>query len=340
MSFTMSGLVQTIEAAEGDRVTQGDVLVRLETTDMDAQAAQAQTAVKVAQAQLALLKTPPRPEQIAAAKAQLEAAEALFSQAAARRDQLGSGAKEADIAAAEAQVAAAQADQLAAREAHDQTLKCHSGGNVCPLLGTQEEQARFALFAADEALEAALARLDAIKAGMEAITREAESAVRAATAQRDAAQAQLDLLLAGASEQEIAVAESAVAQAEASLEAARSALEKAALQAPFSGTVARLSINPGETVIPGQVVLVLADLDRLQVRTTDLSERDTVKVSIGQKATIYIEPLGIEIAGQVAAIAPQATTVGGDVVYEAILEMDKKPEGLRWGMSVEVEIEE
>jgi hypothetical protein len=46
----------------------------------------------------------------------------------------------------------------------------------------------------------------------------------------------------------------------------------------------------------------------------------------------------VEIEGRVASIAAQATTVGGDVVYTVVIELAEQPPGLRWGMSVEVEI--
>jgi hypothetical protein len=36
---------------------------------------------------------------------------------------------------------------------------------------------------------------------------------------------------------------------------------------------------------------------------------------MGQQATVRVEALGVEIGGQVVDIAPQADTVGGDVVY-------------------------
>jgi hypothetical protein len=40
----------------------------------------------------------------------------------------------------------------------------------------------------------------------------------------------------------------------------------------------------------------------------------------------------------VVGIAPQATTIGGDVVYTVIVELGELPPDLRWGMSTEVEI--
>jgi HlyD family secretion protein len=77
----------------------------------------------------------------------------------------------------------------------------------------------------------------------------------------------------------------------------------------------------------------------LRVETTDLSERDVAQVKPGQPVSVYVEALGQEIDGQVVGIAPQATTVGGDVVYTVYVELDEQPSNLRWGMSIEVEID-
>jgi len=341
LSFTLAGRVQIVAVAVGDQVKQGAVLVTLDTATLEAQVAQAEAGVQAAQAQLALLQAGPRAAEIAAAQAQVDAANAAVSQAVARRDQLAAGTIGAEIAAAQAQVAAAQAEQRQAQETHDQTMKCYDkpgGGRICPLLGPAEEQARYALNAANEALAAAQARLDALTAGAADREREANAAVAAAVAQRDAAQAQLDLLQAGPVAEQIAAAKAAVAQAEAAVETARVTLEQAELRAPFGGTVTALEIGPGETVLPGQVVLVLADLSHLRVKTTDLSERDVASVAVGQAANVSVEALGTQIAGRVVRIASEATTVGGDVVYQVVIALDEQPANLRWGMSVEVEI--
>ena len=90
--------------------------------------------------------------------------------------------------------------------------------------------------------------------------------------------------------------------------------------------------------MPGQVVVTLADLSLLRVETTDLSERDVAGVSVGQRASVYVEALGAEIQGRVAGVAPQATTIGGDVVYVVYIQLDEQLPGLRWGMSADVEI--
>jgi hypothetical protein len=46
----------------------------------------------------------------------------------------------------------------------------------------------------------------------------------------------------------------------------------------------------------------------------------------------------MEIPGRVVRIAPQATIIGGDVVYTVLVELEQHPPDLRWGMSVDVEI--
>jgi multidrug resistance efflux pump len=70
-----------------------------------------------------------------------------------------------------------------------------------------------------------------------------------------------------------------------------------------AGTDTALEVSPGETVLPGQVVLALANLHRLQVETTDSSERDVDRVAVGQQATVYVEALGLDVEGRVVRIA-------------------------------------
>jgi HlyD family secretion protein len=320
-----------VAVAEGDEVEMGDAMITLETDLLETGVTQAEMALVAAQVQLPLVQAGPRPGEIAAAEAQVRAAEAALAQAAAQRDQLTAGATEVQIATAQAQLAAAQAEEKAARIAYDQLRDRH-------VEELEEKATILRLYAAEQNRIAAEAQLALAKESGSARVRAAQAAVQTAAAERDAAQARLNLVRAEATAEEIAVAEAAVAQAEAALQAAQVTLRQATLHAPSAGTVTTLEISPGETVMPGQVVLVLANLKQLRVETTDLGEQDVAQVTVGQKATVYIEPLEMEIAGQVIDIASQATTVGGDVAYTVVIELEAQPPGLRWGMSVEVEI--
>jgi len=138
----------------------------------------------------------------------------------------------------------------------------------------------------------------------------------------------------------VAMAEARLKNAEAQLKVARNALEGITLAAPISGSAVSVDIIPGDTVLPGQTVITLADLSELRVETTDLSERDVAQVAVGQNVSVYIEALDIDVPGSVVRISPQADVVGGDVVYTVVIKLDEQPVGLRWGMTVEVAIEE
>ena len=91
--------------------------------------------------------------------------------------------------------------------------------------------------------------------------------------------------------------------------------------------------------MPGQVVLTLADLSRRTAHTTELSGRDVARVAEGMAATVYVESLDMEVPGRVSRIAPQANVIGGDVVYGVEIDLDSQPASLRWGMSVDVDVD-
>ena len=139
--------------------------------------------------------------------------------------------------------------------------------------------------------------------------------------------------------QHIEVAENDVAKAQALLDSAKAVLAaQSVLTAPFAATVISVDIAPYETVTPGQVVIVLADLSNYRIETTDLSERDINKVKVGQDVTIFIEALSEEFNGKVADVARSSSELGGDVVYKVTIDLNKHPQGLLWGMSADVEI--
>ena len=135
------------------------------------------------------------------------------------------------------------------------------------------------------------------------------------------------------------LAEQEFETAQKSLETAQAELAQTTLVAPFGGTVTSVSVKPGEFVRPGQVVIVLAKLDNLQVETTDLSELNVASVRIGQTANVHVEALDGEFPGVVTAISPISNTIGGDVVFKVTIQLNEQPKELFWGMSADVEIQ-
>ena len=200
----------------------------------EANLAAAQGVVDGAKANLRQLERGSDVNQVAAAEANLRAAEGNVLLATLQRDQLTDGASADEIAAAEAQVAAALLQEKTARDTHDMTMSCQivtlpDGGRreVCPALGTIEEQARYNLSAAQAALEAAQAQLDRVLAGP---TQDQISSARAniaiAEAQRDATQAQLDQLRDAVSAEQLDAAKANIATVSAQRDAAQAQLDQ------------------------------------------------------------------------------------------------------------------
>lgn len=185
---------------------------------------------------------------------------------------------------------------------------------------------------------------DKVTAGQTLVTFDTtflEARVREAEANLSIAQIQLDYLdRVGTDERNMDSAKADVERAQALVDSAKATLaSQSALTAPFDGTIISADVEAGETVVPGRVVILLADLSRFQVKTTDLSERDIIRVKVGQLAIIYVDALDrLAYEGKVVDIALSSSTLGGDVVYTVTLEFIKQPTILRWGMSANVEI--
>jgi HlyD family secretion protein len=333
---TTNGTVTDVLAREGQTVAQGDLLVQLDTSDQRLLVQEAEAALALAKAQLARVTAGPRPEEIAAAEAELADAKARVVRAEAQRGQLAGGAVETEIAAARAQLANAETERLLALNRRDDVYGDDKKND-------QDARRRvdYELYAASEALTAAESRLDAATEIGYARIRAAEAGVELASAQKNLSQAQLELLHAGVRPEEIAVTEVLIRQAKAALETATAALKDTEIRAPFAGTVTKVNVDIGETAGPGDVLVVLATLDQLQVRTSDLTELDVAGVREGQGVLVKVDALpDVALEGHVTRIDLQAVDHHGDVTYPIIVGLRESLSQLRWGMTAMIEIEE
>ena len=167
-----------------------------------------------------------------------------------------------------------------------------------------------------------------------------EAKVLETEASRKAAETQVNYLrrITNSSAENIQAAEAEVNRQQAILDAAIEMLNLATLTTPISGTVSSVDISPGETVTPGLIIIVIGDLNKMKLETTDLSERDIAKVQVGQTVSAYFDALDQEMSGKVSYISTQASSLGGDVVYAVTITLDEAVPALRWGMSAEVNI--
>ncbi|MDW8267960.1 MAG: biotin/lipoyl-binding protein [Anaerolineae bacterium] len=116
MAPESGGRLLTVTVAEGDAVTAGQVLARLDDTPLQLEIAQAEAAVAEAEARLALVRAGARPvdrdvaaAQVAYARAALAAAEVALADAERLRDR----PQQADLAVAVAESALAEAEARA-----------------------------------------------------------------------------------------------------------------------------------------------------------------------------------------------------------------------------------
>lgn len=153
----IAGRVSMIQSDEGARVQAGQALVELDTALLDAQIAQAQAAVKTAEAQLALVQNSTRPLDIAAAQAAFKAAQENYAK-------LKAGANASDLAAAQAALQAAQenfANLQAGPKASDLTAA------QAALRATQENYARVKRGPTGQDLAPLKAQMDNAKAAVD-----------------------------------------------------------------------------------------------------------------------------------------------------------------------------
>jgi HlyD family secretion protein len=139
----------------------------------------------------------------------------------------------------------------------------------------------------------------------------------------------------------VAQAQAGVTQAQAGVAAAQNVLNRATLMAPFSGTVADVTVEVGEIVAVSQPIVTLADLSNWQVETTDLTELDIVNVKTGLPVDINVDALPDDVLhGTVSDIATVSSLTRGDVTYKVTIDLDEAAQfPLRWGMTVFVDVD-
>jgi len=323
LRFDAAGDVAEVLVQEGDTVAAGDVLARLETADLQRAVDQGVLAVKQAQLRLEQLQEPAREADVEAARAALSDAQVAYQQAKANQTLTEHSVSVGD-------------DVRAARYARDETYRNYQ--HMVDKVGANSDDPKLAAFH-----NAYLNALGAYNRAVENADLQVANAKNELTRAYHAiqeAQNALDALLEGTDEQDVEAANLEVETAQLSLETARGNLEQAVLVAPFAGIVTAANVEPGDAAAPGEVAFVLATLDQLQARTTDLTELDVARVAEGQAVVVTVDALpDLKMPGRVVRIGLQSVDYRGDVTYPVYVALDEAAPELRWGMTALVEIE-
>jgi HlyD family secretion protein len=280
---------------------------------------------------LAKLEAGAKPEELVAAQAAMDRAAVALQLAQSEYDKIS---WQSGLGATQQAVTLRQAStDYESAKANYEALVRGATAEELDIARAAVEAARPRVVEAQAQARQAEAQLEQLLAGPTA------EAIAVTEAQVGEAQAQLVKLREGPRPEDIAVAEAQIQQAQTAVAQAQAALQDTELVAPFTGTVAGVTVREGELMTAGQPVMFLGDLSHLQIETTDLNEADIWAIAVGQEVTLTFDGLpGKALSGRVSHVAPMATMEQGGTNYTAVIELDEQDPGLLWGMTAYVDI--
>ena len=294
----VQGTVVTVPVRAGDVVKPGDLLLALDTTDLEHAVQQAEASVAASQAALDKLTQPPLPADLEAAKADLASAQAALTQllAGQTEDQLNVLATtmlKDQVAVAQAQTAF---DKIAWRND----------------VGTTTEAAALQ--------QATLDLQNAMAAYRQATAPPTPDLVAAAKAKIVDSQDKVAQLLAGGTDADRRAAQANLKQAQISLEQAQLNLARATVRSPIAAAVLAVNVQVGQSASSGFSAFSLGDLSSLEA-TVNVAEVDIPRVKVGQSAQIALDALpGQSYSGVVTLIAASSTAAQGVVNYPVTIQ--------------------
>jgi HlyD family secretion protein len=368
----LGGRILELKVDEGDEVTAGQVLVELDQADLLAQQGQLEAALATAQANLELISAPTRPEEVAAAQAQLTQAKVTreggrLTWQRARNLVDDPHELEVRINQAQARVTEAERDlEMARVDLKQREIQAEAAGrDQTTVLGGNEglvqgEAAQYRLQAAQTGVKMAEVALAGAKKQVEHLVRlrqrplpliaqanAAEATLQQAEAAVLAAQANLLAIKAEPRAEDIAVAQAQVLEAEAALAKVNVQLAKQTLTAPRAGLISRKLVESGELAAPGAMLLELSDLDTTKL-TVYLPETEIGRVKIGQQARVYVDAYPGEVfGGTVSFMAHEAEFTPRNVqtqaervslIFAVEIKLDNADHRLKPGMPADAEI--
>jgi len=325
----IGGRVLKVVAREGQSVKAGEVLVLLEPREIESSLAEAEAALRQAEAKLALLTAGYRQEEI-------EQAEAAMKQSQAELNQLVAGPRQQEIDQARADWLAAKAQAENARKLmlrmEDLTKR--------DLIAKQDfDDVQAKADESEQKMKSARERYDLVLAG----TRKEE--VERARQRLAETEAKLRQLKKGFRKEEVAEAKSAVEAARARVELMRTQLDETVIKAPVDAVVEVLDLQPGDLVGAGKPMATLLRTNSLWVRAY-LPEEKLGFFKTGAKVTVRVDSFpNRDFAGVVRRVSRQAEFTPRNVqtweervlqVFQTEIVIDDPDQVLRPGMSADV----
>ncbi len=311
LSFQARGIVESVLVKEGDSVSGGDVLARL------ANAGQAEAQVVIAQNAYDVILRNESGDRAKLWQAYMDA-QIVRGDAEKKWDDLNITDIENRIDDDKATVEDRQKD-VEDRQTDFDKYKDLDKDN------TKRKNA-------EDDLDRAIADLHLAERNLEETIRERDSvraAYDAALGLEAEAKHQYEISLDGPNADQLTLAK-------ANLDAAKDALSNYVITAPFDGVVVDVNVKAGDQVGTETIAVSIANFTKWIVETTDITELEVVKLSVGQNATLVPDALpDLTLNGAITEISQVYTQQGGDILYTVRIELNDSDPRLMWGMTVE-----
>lgn len=308
-----AGRITKLFVDQGDKVTAGQRLAQMETTDLQADYLRTQANLAQARARLAEVAAGSRPEEITQARARLDQARAKLAAA-------GSGRPE-EISRAESRL-----NLSTERLRQNQFLKDQGAISEDTLNQSLADQ------------RDAQANLVQARSGL----RDEDTAQLAAAVRESGAAVQM--MENGARSEQIDQAEAAVGVAQAQVAAIELQLKDATITAPFDGIVSQKYANEGAFVTPtvsagttasSTSASILAIARGLEV-VASVPEVDVGRISKGQRVEIIADAFpGKVFLGRVNLVAPEAVVDQNVTSFKVRITLETGKEELRSNMNID-----
>lgn len=301
VSFKIPGKIEKLAVEEGDQVREGQVIASLEHKDLIAQKTKAEAALEAAKSRIPTLQKNIELQDQATLQ-EISQAEAAVEAAQARLQQLLTGSRPQEIQAAKANLEQTQADAVkrkADMERAEKLYKSHfisaqewdSAKNAYEVASANQKKAEenYALILEGPRKE----EIDAARAQRE----QAQAGLKLAKARR----IQVEVL-----RRERVTAQAQVKEAVSAIEVIDTQIGYSQLKAPLSGVVLVKNTEAGEFVVPGGAVVTLGDIEKPWLKAF-IAEGDLGKVKLGQKVSVTTDSYrGKLYPGKITFISSEA----------------------------------
>jgi RND family efflux transporter MFP subunit len=335
------GRIEFLQVREGDRVTRGEVLVRIDPSEIEAQVQQQQSALAEAQYRLSQaqitqaptdvqVNTQVRQQAAGVSTAQANynqvkqnyAAQVAAAQAAVTDAQGRVNGANAAMANAQASIRSAQANLNNARAKYNRIYDLYKQGFIA---AQDVDDARTAVDVQQGALDVAQSQLNSATAGRDSALAEKQAADNQASIVKTKGQADIDAARAAvvqaraaleyaranraqkpAYQQNLAALRATVAAARASLRNVDAQRANTVLTSPLNGFVTDRLMDPGAMATAGQPILAVQSIRQVWV-TVAVPEEVSRKIYVGLPTQVRFDALpGRAFTGKVVQVNPAA----------------------------------